>query len=759
MRKLLIITLANIFNVGIVSADIVVKTDSLLNIELSEIAVTASSKENTALNRRPIASTTISLSEVNKSEVTTIKNISANAPNFFIPDYGSSLTSAIYIRGVGSRINTPAVGLYVDDIPYIDKSAFSFNFMGVDKVDVLRGPQATLYGRNTMGGLVHIQTVNPFKGKETIIRLSGVSRCDELSINFSHHGAITERLAVSAEGFYNQAKGFFHNDFMDINSDEYKTYGVRTRCVFFAKSNLKFDLAVSYENTDEAGYAYKYWGVVDGEETFPELKNKITSNRRSGYKRSLFNSGLKVLSQLDNVVFTSVTSFQGLSDHMLLDQDFLATDTFELDQYQHQHTLTEEVVLKNRNPLARWQWTNGLFGYYQWLKIESPVCFNKGGIQMIQSSMDAAMLAVEAPVSVKLTDDNLYIPGDFATPSYGVAFYHQSSFDLTTMMTITAGIRADYECIDIDYNTGARVNCNVIQDGYSSDSYMKINYASTHKIDYLKILPKFSLSLKFDDLNMLYATISNGHRSGGYNVQMFADVVSTSFQTGENMSDEYVNSIISYEPESCWNYEVGAHIQKSKWIKADFSIFYMDIRNQQIARFAEGGLGRRVVNAGQSNSYGIEVSVNTNCMDNRLLTNVNYGYTYSSFNDYTTVVEGQEENYAGNIVPFVPRQTLSASVDVIAIRKQESYLKSVSFGTNVTYTGKIYWDEANTSNQNGYVQLGAHANVIFSSFMINVWGKNLTDSNFNTFYFESMNHRFKQQGKPLHFGLDLIVRF
>ena len=83
--------------------------------------------------------------------MTSIKHLTGLVPNFYMPDYGPRLTSAIYIRGIGSRINTPAVGLYVDNVPYLDKSAFDFNTYDIERIDVLRGPQSTLYGRNAMG--------------------------------------------------------------------------------------------------------------------------------------------------------------------------------------------------------------------------------------------------------------------------------------------------------------------------------------------------------------------------------------------------------------------------------------------------------------------------------------------------------------------------------------------------------------------------------------------------------------------------------
>ena len=92
----------------------------------------------------------VSQNDMRRHGITSLKGMSDVVANLYIPDYGSRLTSAIYIRGIGSRINTPAVGLYVDNIPYFDKSAFDFNFYDIERIDVLRGPQGTLYGRNSI---------------------------------------------------------------------------------------------------------------------------------------------------------------------------------------------------------------------------------------------------------------------------------------------------------------------------------------------------------------------------------------------------------------------------------------------------------------------------------------------------------------------------------------------------------------------------------------------------------------------------------
>ena len=146
--------------------------DTIKVVDVEEILIIASPKENRKLRELPTASTLLSQQDMQANQVTNLKGLSTLVPNIFIPDYGSKLTSAIYIRGIGSRINTPSVGLYVDNVPYIDKSAFDFNYSDIERIDVLRGPQGTLYGRNTMGGLIKVHTKSPFSYQGTDLRLS-----------------------------------------------------------------------------------------------------------------------------------------------------------------------------------------------------------------------------------------------------------------------------------------------------------------------------------------------------------------------------------------------------------------------------------------------------------------------------------------------------------------------------------------------------------------------------------------------------------
>ena len=152
--------------------------DSTKVIDIEEVVVIATPKENNRLRQQPVAATSLSQNDMRNHVVNSVKSLSSLVPNLFIPDYGSKLTTSVYVRGIGSRTNTPAVGLYVDNIPFIEKSAFDFNYADIERIDVMRGPQGTLYGRNTMGGLIRVFTKSPFTYQGTDLRLSGATYND-----------------------------------------------------------------------------------------------------------------------------------------------------------------------------------------------------------------------------------------------------------------------------------------------------------------------------------------------------------------------------------------------------------------------------------------------------------------------------------------------------------------------------------------------------------------------------------------------------
>ncbi|MFV0269008.1 MAG: TonB-dependent receptor plug domain-containing protein [Draconibacterium sp.] len=144
MKKTAMLLAAVLISITAAKAQKKAIQDSIKHYQLEDIEI-KSPKYNRNVFEIPAAAKMVPERLIENNKIQNLTDISAVVPNFFMPDYGSKLTSPVYIRGVDNRINTPSVGLYVDGIPYFEKSAFNFDFFDVERIEVLRGPQGTLY--------------------------------------------------------------------------------------------------------------------------------------------------------------------------------------------------------------------------------------------------------------------------------------------------------------------------------------------------------------------------------------------------------------------------------------------------------------------------------------------------------------------------------------------------------------------------------------------------------------------------------------
>ncbi|MBR5612452.1 MAG: TonB-dependent receptor [Bacteroidaceae bacterium] len=783
--------------------------DTTKVIDIEEVVIIASPKETSKLRQLPASVSLISQKDMQANRITSLKSASNIVPNFFMPDYGSRLTSAMYIRGIGSRINTPAVGMYVDNIPYLDKSAFDFNFYDIERIDILRGPQGTLYGRNTMGGLVKVHTRSPFSYQGTDVKLGYASGNNHRSASLTHYHRVSQQFAFSAGGYYEGADGFYTNTHLNKKIDEMQAGGGRMRAIWLPAENWKLDLTVGYDYTDEGGYPYYYTGKLNGEEDRANLLGKIAYNRESSYRRSLLNTGLNIEHQAKSFIFNAVTGFQHLNDRMFMDQDFSPSDTYTIEQKQRINSLTEEITFKSK-PGKAWQWTTGVFGFYQNMNVISPVTFLEDGMGMlnqmlgsvIPGKIEVAMgptMKMDILPSLNITDNQMPIDGHFKTPQYNVALFHQSQFrDLFGMegLSFTAGIRMDYEKMQMTYNSGTSLNYTVGIKGEMNRGgqvttinmmpetplTVESRYNGKLSKDYIQLLPKFALQYDFNQgKSNVYASISKGYRSGGYNYQMFSELLQSSLKNDmmrqsketimSKVPENYAGMVadkfptpgenpdaqqaVEYKPEYTWSYEIGTHLSLFDGkLQGDLAAFYMQTYDQQLSRMADSGLGRITVNAGESESYGVEANLIAN-LNRHLQLNASYGYTHATFVKHNA---GENEDYSGNYVPFVPMHTLNVGGSY-AFHFKDSWAKSLTLGANLTGAGKIYWTESNHVSQDFYSSLNGYISLQTNAVVIDLWGRNLTDNEHTTFYFESMGRGFEQRCKPFQMGVDVKFHF
>lgn len=758
--------------------------DSSRVFDIEEVTVVSQPKEVFRLRQQPLSSSSVSNKDIATLGLRDLRELSNYVPSFVMPEYGSRLTSSVYVRGIGSRINSPAVGVYVDDMPILNKAAFNFHFYDIDRVDVLRGPQGALYGQNTEGGLIRVYSKNPFHYQGTDMHLGGGSHFWRKA-EVTTYQKLSDKFALSFGGFYDGQNGFFKNVTTGQRADLFNEAGGRLRLMYRPTKRLTYDFISDYQYVRQNGFPYGLLNVETNETSSP------STNLQSNYRRNIFNAGLNITFKANAFDFTSASSYQYLKDYMLMDQDYLPVDYMKLEQRQFQNAFTQDFSFKSNHAVGGfWHWTLGTFFSAQWLQTQAPVSFDEGMTDMIgdaiRTSMVNAMIAAGMPAGmangVQVNVHDMKAPGLYHTPQYNLAFYHESNFDITRRMTATLGLRYDYLHTKLNYAAAATMGMKVVAMGMTVDNMLSSAVSNRIHDDFNQLLPKFGLNYTIDNNNSnIYASVSKGYRAGGYNIQMFSDVLQTELNANRSKAQrssydvphteaDYKNiaRTITYKPETTWNYEVGTHLNLfGNSIHLDLAAYYMQIRNQQLSVMSsQYGFGRRMVNAGKSHSAGVEAALRGSSLNNKLNWGVTYSYTRAVFQNYTdsVVANGTTAvvDYKGRHVPFVPLNSLSAHADY-GFDIADTGLRRITIGANVYAQGKTYWDEANTYNQKLYVVLGAHADADFGFMTVRLWGRNLTDSKYNTFAFNSSatgtNRYFAQQGNPFQFGVDLNLHF
>lgn len=770
--------------------------DSNRVVDLDEVTIISQPKEQVRLRLQPVSSNVFGSEQLQQLNVRDLSQLSQYVPAFVMPAYGSRLTSSMYVRGIGSRVNNPAVGVYYDNIPLMSKAAFNHHFYMLDRVDILRGPQGTLYGQNTEGGLVRIYSKNPMNYQGTDIRL-GIGIGLWRNVEAAHHHRVSEQLAFTVAGFYSGLKGFIDNQNFDEKNDRSLEAGAKLRLIYAPSQKLKFDWTADYQWVSQNSFGYGQFYPFDMQPSIPKDDRPAdpATTIMNSYKRNMFNTGLTVSYDTQRLLFTSTTSFQHLKDCMLMDQDYMSPDYLQLTQRQRQNAVTQELTLRSHDR-SRWQHTTGLFGSYQWLRTEAPVSFGDavtGPIgRAITSAMTAAMkqamidkgmpeAAAQAAVDKAgiAMKAEMGVPETFQTPQMNLGVFHESNFLLTDRLKLTLGLRLNYDWMKIEYDALAYMNMTGGTAERQATYHLTSHILDSRSRHDTQLLPKFAVTYTLgEQIGNVYALVSKGYRAGGYNIQIFSDILQTDLNTHQRdaMRGDYdvqhtlqnydvIDETISYKPEESWNFELGTHLNLfDSSMHLDLALYYMKIRNQQLSIMTPGSnYGRIMVNAGRSHSCGAELTLRGKAVGNTLDWGLTYAFTNAKFDEYDfkrqpamvtwEKVYNMRISYKDNCVPYVPQHTFSVMADY--------HIGRFTIGANLSGQGKTWWDEANTYYQKFYTLLGAHADYDFGPVIVTLWGRNLTNTRYNTFAVSSSAAGglayFAQKANPIQLGIDVNI--
>lgn len=719
---------------GVVVADAQNMTDTT-GILLRDVEVV--SVKRSAINPlEPVS--LIGSNTIRELDIKTADDIGVLVPNFYMPTYGSRMTSSIYVRGLGTRIDAPVVSLNIDNVPYLNKDNYDFDIFDIDKIEVVRGSVGVLTGRNSIGGQINVTTLSPwdFNGVKAQVRYGNGNTFDA---GAGWYGRISKKVATSITAYYDHTSGFYRNEYDGSGVGRENAGNFRWKLSWHPGSRWSLMNSASLGISKNNGYAYM------STET-----NRISYNDTTYYKRLSFTDGLTVSYTGKRIIATSVTSFQYIDDDMTLDQDFLPEDYFTLQQKRKDYAVTQDLYTKGTR--GKYNWLTGVFGFYKYSDMHAPVNFKNTGLErLIEDNVNSM---IPAGMHLSFDERNMLLNSKFDIHNGGFALYHQSSVKFGAFEA-QLGLRWDIERISLKYRSDADAAMTMYRQLPTgammplATQELAVHDRGKLSETYNQILPQAAIGYN-GRLWQVSARVAKGYKVGGYNTQMFSDILQQQLMEQAGVESNYdPEAILTYKPEKAWTYELTArYANPSKTIDIEAVLFLMKVRDQQLTVFPDGNTtGRAMTNAGRTRSMGVELTGRFVPVRN-LSINLSYGFTNAVFTKY----DNGMADLKGFHLPFAPSNTLYASV-AYAFPSIDAVTPRLEVHTRGA--GRIYWNDTNTTYQNFYATCGASLAFEHRLLTLTLWGENLTDTTYDMFYFESIGHSFVQRANPLTYGVSL----
>lgn len=722
IRKNICLTLLFAFQLGLVMAqEKKIKTLDTTILELKPITITAEKRES-ILQSTPLSVTAYGAKKLNDLKVWNLSDMGSLAPNVHV-QMGGSDNPAFSVRGIvppaGASFDQP-VAVYLDGVLQYDAANTLNQLYDVDRVEVLRGPQGTLYGRNAMSGVINLVTRKPAPGSgfsgfaEGSVGSQGMQRY----VAAMQFPILNHILTGSVSAFHNRSNGHFTNSYNNSHFDRNSHFGYNAKIRFVP--NEKWDLILNFKQqlSDNHGvFPYiRYEGNSTG---YKHFTHQDTSGRE---RREFFNASLSLRHKSEKFETAFISAYQ-TSSRLIKDGswdfDWTVADINSMRYSDHpgengSRTFSQEIRVNNPdNPDSRWNWTFGAFYFYH----------ERREVALFDAGADAALAG------------DAYAPYRLYTPlkyyNSGIAFFGQVIYSINQKLKITAGLRHDSEfkimhtrtdMIKADFPDFALVD-NTRKDG-----------------KYRAISPKVNVSYQLLPSVLTYANFARGFRAGGLNNRTI------------------VPAFFSYNPEFTSNWEIGL---KSSFfgnrLTANFSAFYLDWRDMQIAVFLPGStFDVALRNAGRAESKGLEMELSAIPLKGFEL-QYSFGLTAGRYLklDVPDPQTGLTVDRKGNRLIGQPRTT---STLVMSYSKPISAKSRGMLQLEWSHLGMQYFDVANTIVQKSYSLVNIRAGLNYTRYDLAFWARNIANKQYISSIFSS-GSPFVMLGTPVAYGLSLSTKF
>lgn len=667
-------------------------------IQLDDVVVTAE-KEETDLQKVPYSISALTSKKVADFRLWNTRDITAIVPNLYSANPGDN-RNVTSIRGITSSSYDPAVATYIDGVNQFTLDTYLSQLFDVERIEVLRGPQGTLYGRNAMGGVINIITRQPNNQREVLAEVSaGTAGQQRYTLGFKAP-VIKNKLFFGAAGIYDRTDGFYTNTYNDTNFDEKKSFTGS----YFLTWLVNPAWSVTLNAKHAANRNFGAFPLVMGVEEAFENPYQLNQNAITKLVDNILNSALKINHAGKAINFLSLTTYQ--SNYRYYDQpidgDFSPLDIITIKNnygkdWNNVDVFTQEFkVSSSTSSSSPLRWTAGAYAFRQNTPFKQASQFGEYGD-----------LYGAQPFSAVINTGT--------GKSDGIAGYGQVTYTLENF-DFTAGVRYDHE-------KKTQSALGEYQPSLDPEPIFVIRPDTSASTSYTAISPKVGVTYHLSDQSQVYGLYTKGYRTGGLT---------------QISSDPSQGVLFEYKPEFSNNVEVGL---KSSFIEnkvlLNVAAFFVTVKDAQIPTLVlpEGVTVTR--NAGELESKGVEIELSAQPIRG-LQIDYNMGFTDAKYKTLSLPVTQEDfsvimENKDGNRQIFTPRTT-----SMLAVQYNYVDAENVRLFVRAEWMmiGKQYFDLANTIEQNTYHLFNTRIGVAHNGWEAALWGRNISDKRYMSYAYD-----------------------
>ncbi|MEO8473952.1 MAG: TonB-dependent receptor [Chryseolinea sp.] len=681
--------------------------------QLDDVVVTAQKSEED-VQKIPVSVRTISAKQVEQYRLWNSRDLTAIVPNLYSTNSGDN-RNVTSIRGITTTSYDPAVATYIDGVNQFGLDTYIAQLFDVERIEVLSGPQGTLYGRNAMGGVINIITKQPTNATTGFAELNvGNYGQQRYAVGF-RTPLIPNKLFLGMTGVYDRTNGFYDNQYNNTDFDKKHSFTGNYYLRYNATSRLSFTLNLKHNQNRNFG-AFPLAGTLTDALNNPF---KVNQNATTKLVDNILNTSLVASYSGDRLNFTSQSSYQSNYRYYNtpIDGDFSPADIVTIinnygKNWNHVKAYTQEFKFSSPASMTSpFKWTAGTYMFYQ----DNPVK------QTTRFGEDAGLYGID--------DKNFSTINTTVGKSMGIAFFGQATYTIAERLDLTAGVRYDYEH-----------KKQSVKGEYQHDPDPKPIFETrpdtTATATFKAFSPKFTAAYRFDNVT-LYASYSRGYRAGGMT---------------QLSSDPSQPPLYPYKPEYSNNFEIGGkRAAFDNKVHVSASLFYIKVTDAQVPTLVLPDAFTITRNAGKLSSKGIDIQMAATPFKG-FEVDYNFGVNDAHYSTLKLSQNGEEIDLKGKHQIFTPSMT-----SFIALQYSRTFgIVRANIRGEWMQLGKQYFDLGNTIEQSSYSLFNTRFGVSIRKFELMFWGRNLSDKKYIAYAYDfGATHL----GSPLNYGVTLRANF